>query len=307
MNFLDKLDPELRQWIEAQPQYNLETLPLSYIAELARKRPILFPLEQAEGIDINDHTLPTSGVKIRVYKPKGRTEKLPLYVYYYGGGFFSGSIAHNDMLCQRWAMEAQCAVATVEYRKVPEHPYPAAFDDCYDTLLWAAENGAFNSQKIVVGGVSAGGSLAAGVALKARDTNGPTLQGQLLIIPGLDHRFVTPSSYLPVDTRIWNRSLALKAWEAWLKNCTKDIPVYASPATCTDFSDLPPAFVSAESEDILFDEAQIYAKNLIEAGVKTKLHIAKRAFHASFAYLPDAEPSRNHHQAIIQALKNFIQ
>ena len=136
----------------------------------------------------------------------------------------------------------------------------------------------------MVGGASAGGGLAAGTALKARDMQGPALCAQLLVYPMLDHRNATPSSHAIQDTRVWNRLSNEQAWEMYLGGRPPDI--YASPSTATDLSALPPAYVSVGSRDMFLDEDVSYAMALLRAGVSCELHVYPGQFHASNAFLP---------------------
>lgn len=310
MDFLSRIDPDLLSWITDMPDVDTSPFPLSAIAEAARARPLAAPLVQHPTIQIDDHILPTSGVMMRVYRPRRAVDDqtpLPVMVFYHGGGFFAGSVAQYDMVAQRFALDAGIAVVSVEYRKTPEHPFPAGFDDCYDTLVWAAENPLFDANRVVVSGASAGAAIAASVVHKAHDQDGPAIKGQILMIPVIDHRMETPSSHMQTDNRIWNRGLAVKAWQAYLADCDADAPLppYASPAIRDDLAGLPPAFVSAEGEDILRDEAINYANALMQAGVQTDLHVFARAFHGSFFFMPQEHLSQQHHNAILTALKTF--
>ena len=245
MTFLERIDPELRPYLEGLPVVDLEAMDLATIAAIARLKPVAFPLLPHPQITIRDDRLAKNGAKLRVYMPNSAQRPLPAFVYYHGGGFFTGSLEANDSLCQSLALEHNCAVVAVDYRKAPEDPYPAGFDDCYDALLWTANNPLFEVGPIVIGGISAGAALAAGVAMRTRDEGGPRLAGQILAIPGIDHRFQTESSQLKVDKRVWHLSLARKAWFAYLRDLDGDVPAYASPSIATDFADLPPTLVTA--------------------------------------------------------------
>lgn len=306
MAFLDRIDDELRPLLESLPEFDTGPLDLSVIAQFARAKPAAFPLVPHPEIDVLDDKVEGSGAVLRVFKPKVHDHAIPAFVYYHGGGYFTGNLEANDSLCQNFALSQNCAVIAVDYRKAPEAPYPAGFDDCYEALLWTAANPHFDKTRIVVGGISAGAGLAAGVAMKARDENGPTLAGQILAIPCIDHRFKTASSQMKVDVRVWNTSLARKAWAAYLKDITGDVPAYASPAVATDFVGLPPTFVSAEGEDILRDEAIEFAQSLMAASVPTDLRTYAGAYHGSFAFSPEAKISQQHFGDINAALSQFL-
>ena len=177
-------------------------------------------------------------LRIRLYTPQKslRTTPLPALLWIHSGGFILGNIESEDSLCQQLCKQADCVVASVEYRLAPQHPYPAALDDCYLGLAWLTQSCdqlAIDPNRIAVGGSSAGGCLAAAVALRARDENGPRLAMQILVIPALDDRCETPSSHAVTDPRIWNRSLSVKTWAAYLAEVSGQVPAYAAPARAT--------------------------------------------------------------------------
>ncbi len=302
MIFSEQLDRELLEYLESQPKFALGDLPLEQIAELARANAVQSPLERRQDIQIINEFLPENATPLRIYQPVRIRSKVPVFVYFHGGGFFSGNLDANDSICQHFAHSADCVVVAVDYRKTPEHPYPAGFDDCYEALVWASDNARFNAGAVVLGGISAGAAMAAATVLKARDINGPSINGQILAIPSIDHRLQTASAAMDVDPRVWNRSLARKAWTAYLKDVEGEIPVYASPSLASDFSGLPPTFISAEGADILRDEAIDFARNLMSAGVMTDLRVYAGAYHGSFAYVPTARISKQHLGDITSAL-----
>ncbi len=306
MPFLDRIDPELRPLLESAPEVDLEPYSLEQIAPISRSRPVVFPLVPHPDIEVLDDALEGNGVRLRIFKPRASDTALPAFVYFHGGGFFTGDLESNDSLCQTIALKQGCAVIAVDYRKAPEEPFPAGFDDCCAALRWTASSPMFDSNRTAIGGISAGAGLAAGVAMKARDEGGPAIAGQVLAIPCIDHRLTTASSQMDVDRRVWHRSLAKKAWTAYLANVTGDVPAYASPSIASDFSDLPPAFVSAEGEDILRDEAVEYAQNLMGASVPVDLRVYAGAYHGSFAYSPEAKISQQHFDEFNAALARFL-
>ena len=306
MAFIDQIDPELRPYLNSLPAIDLEALDMQAIAKIARAKPVAMPLVPHPDIAIRDDRLASSGARLRVFMPRSAAGNIPAFVYFHGGGFFTGSLEANDSLCQSFALAHGCAVVAVDYRKAPEDPYPAGFDDCYEALVWATNNGLFEAGAVAIGGISAGAAMAAGVALRARDEGGPKISGQILAIPGIDYRFQTASSRMEVDKRIWHLSLARKAWAAYLRDVVGHVPAYASPSIATDFSNLPPALITAEGEDILRDEAIEFAQNLMRAGIAVDLRVFAGAYHGSFAYEPEAEVSKAHLAAINSALERFL-
>lgn len=290
------IDPELAGALEEIPAWELSVETLPYLRQFRMAEALPAP----EGFIINNYSIPGSNpgfrVPVRVYKPAGLKADASALVWIHGGGFVMGNISSSDLLCLGLARHGQCAVVSVDYRLAPEHPFPAGFDDCYAALEWLAGNPVeanLNPSKIAVGGVSAGGGLAAAVALKSRDVKGPALEHQFLIIPDVDDRLTTASSHRIHDSRVWDRSTAEVSWRMYLGDSHDgNVSPYAAPARATDLSGLPPATVLVEDLDILRDEGIDYANRLNDAGVRTELHVYPGTFHGHFGMAPDAAVSR---------------
>ncbi|MFT4233233.1 MAG: alpha/beta hydrolase fold domain-containing protein, partial [Leucobacter sp.] len=179
-------------------------------------------------------------------------------------------------------------------RLAPEHPAPAPVEDCYAGLVWVAEHASelgIDPDRIVVMGGSAGGGLSAGVALLARDRNGPSLAGQMLLCPMLDDTNSKPSSHQYDGFSPWPRHMSLLAWRALLGEGAGDpsaeIDVYSAPARAKDLSGLPPAFVEAGSAELFRDEDVEYAGRIWSTGGQAELHIWSGAFHGFDVFAPD--------------------
>jgi acetyl esterase/lipase len=177
-------------------------------------------------------------------------------------------------------------VVSVDYRLAPENPFPAGLEDCYAALVWLHEHAGdlgVDAGRIAINGGSAGGGLAAGLALLARDRGGPAICFQYLGIPELDDRLDTPSMQRFHDTPMWSRGAAEKSWEWYLGDAhgTDDISPYAAPARATDLAGLPPAYISTMEFDPLRDEGIHYALKLLAAGVSVELHSFPGTFHGS--------------------------
>jgi acetyl esterase len=191
----------------------------------------------------------------------------------------------ND--CLRIAAQIEAVVVSVEYRLAPEHRFPSGVEDCYTALTWVAEHAdelGIDRERLGVGGESAGGGLAAAVALMARDRGGPALCFQWLGIPEIDDRLNTPSAVAFVDTPQWDRRAAEISWNHYLGPGvpgTDGVSPYAAPARATDLSGLPPAFVTACEFDPLRDEGLTYALRLIQAGVPTEVVHYPGTFHGA--------------------------
>jgi acetyl esterase/lipase len=205
-------------------------------------------------------------------------------LWIHGGGYIMGNLVIDNYSLKRMCEATNCVIVAVDYRLAPENPYPDGLEDCYAALKWTARSGDqlhIDKTKIAIGGGSAGGGLAAALALLARDRNEIKIAFQLLVYPMLDCRNITPSSYAIEDPRTWNREKNLFAWDAYLgKLAGKDvIPPYASPSLAKDLSGLPPAYVSVGDLDLFLDETIDYAQRLLQAGVPTEFHIYPGAIH----------------------------
>ncbi|MBV1878459.1 MAG: alpha/beta hydrolase [Pseudomonadales bacterium] len=245
-------------------------------------------------------------VAIRIYRPKAASESLRGGVFeIHGGGFMMGNIDMMDAWCQKVAALIDVVVVSVGYRLAPEHPFPAGIEDCYAGLVWMAEHAAelgVDKDRIAIAGQSAGGGLAAGTALMARDRGGPALCFQLLEIPELDDRLETASMQAYTDTPLWNLPNAIWSWKHYLgADHEGDPSPYAAPARCEDLAGLPPAYISTMEFDPLRDEGIIYAMGLLAAGVSVELHSYPGTFHGS-SLLAGTEVSRRGAEEIFGAL-----
>ena len=209
----------------------------------------------------------------------------------HGGGMVMGNRRTGISLVAPW-VDAHGAVAvTVEYRLAPEHPDPIPVEDCYAALLWtvahAAELG-IDPTRILLAGASAGGGLAAGVALLARDRGTPELIGQVLICPMLDDRDATISSQQFDGIGLWDRGSNRVGWTALLgsRRASDDVAIYAAPSRATDLSGLPPAFLDAGSAEVFRDEVVAYASALWKDGGSAELHIWPGGTHGWDALIP---------------------
>jgi acetyl esterase/lipase len=218
-------------------------------------------------------------VRVLLYRPVGAGGTLPLVVELHGGAFAMRPDAFpaNDA---RLAMLGALVVA-VDYRIVPEHPFPCGVEDCYAALCWAVEALDVDRSRVVVTGASAGGALAAAVALMARDRGGPAICLQGLVIPVMDDRCATPSMRQYEVAPVFGGREARAMWDRYLgadRDPAATSP-YAAPARATDLAGLPPAFVQVGALDPLRDEGLEYARRLMEAGVAVELYCAARQHH----------------------------
>jgi acetyl esterase/lipase len=217
----------------------------------------------------------------------------PGIFFMHGGGMVVGNRVMGTKGVISWVKEFDAVCISVEYRLPPEHPDPAPIEDCYAGLLWTSEHATelgIDPCKLMVTGTSSGGGLAAGVALLARDRNGPALCAQVLSGPMLDDRNNTVSSHQYVDEGTWSRGSNHTSWNALLgeRAGSDRVSIYAAPARAIDLSGLPPAFIDCGSADVVRDETVAYATLLWAFGIQAELHVWPGGFHAFDMFAPNA-------------------
>jgi acetyl esterase/lipase len=286
-------DPELAAAVALIAEVDISDLAAARAAQAAELAAA--PAADESGVVVRDVLAPglaqgAPKVPLRVYRPAAPTTAgppLPAVYALHGGGFVLGSpqVDHDTHL--RFCRELPAVVVAADYRLAPEHPYPAALDDCHAGLWWLAGNAAelgVDPARIGLWGDSAGAGLAAGLALLARDRGGPPIRCQHLQSPALDDRLTTPSARTFTDTPVWNRRNARLSWEAYLGPGVPGspaVPPYAAPARATDLAGLPPACVAVMEFDPLRDEAVAYAEALRAAGVPVHLCLYRGTFHGA--------------------------
>jgi acetyl esterase len=218
-------------------------------------------------------------VRVLLYRPNDATGTLPLIVAIHGGAFAmrADHFPANDA---RLAMHG-ALVVSVDYRIVPEFPFPSGVEDCYAALCWAVTELDIDPERVVVTGASAGGALAAAVALMARDRVGPAISYQALVIPVLDDRCTTPSMGQFVEAPLFGGRQAKAMWDVYLGGTSdrSDVSCYAAPARAQTLTGLPPAFIQVSGLDPLRDEGIEYALRLLADGVPVELYCAPGQHH----------------------------
>ncbi len=229
-----------------------------------------------------------SGAGVRLHRPVGVSGPAPALLWIHGGGYVLGSARQDDGLCRRFGHELGITVASVEYRLAPEHPYPAALEDCYSALTWLTGLPAVDSARVAIGGASAGGGLAAALALLARDRGDVTPTLQLLAYPMLDDR----SGARPKNPnyRLWSPNSNRFGWTAYLGDAD---PQVAVPARRDDLSGLAPAWIGVGTNDLFHDEDLAYAERLTRAGVPCHVEVVPGAFHGFDLAVPKAQVSQS--------------
>lgn len=296
------MDPVLEAIVPHIPRLDL-TDPVSareVYAGLAAGRPV----PDAAGLEIEDRTVPADpGVPVRIYRPQRAQGAV---VWLHGGGGIMGDLDTEHPAAARLADGSDAVVISVGYRLAPEHPFPAALDDAYAVLVWAARNAAelgVDPDRIAVGGHSAGGGLAAAVALRARDEQGPSIHFQLLNEPGLDDRQETWSARNFTATPWLDRDKVAVSWRHYLGSAPAT--PYAAPARADDLSGLPAAYLATAELDPNRDEGITYALRLLQAGASVELHQWPGTFHGSQA-IPSAEVSQRQLAGLGAALRRAL-
>ena len=236
---------------------------------------------------------------------------LPALLWIHGGGYVCGTIDIDNIPLKKITLATGCLSLAVAYRLAPEHPYPAPLEDCYAALSWLASRAkdlGVDPRRIAIGGASAGGGLAAGLALLARDRAEIDVISQFLVFPMLDDRNTLPASDTLPDTLIWTRENNRIGWCAYLGDEPggDNVPAYASPARADDMTGLPPAFIAAGDIDLFAPEDIEYARRLVEAGVATELHVYPGACHGFNDIAPEAAISRQFTDDFYRALKQSL-
>ncbi|MGW0753710.1 alpha/beta hydrolase [Streptomyces sp. NPDC002587] len=249
-------------------------------------------------------------VSARPSGPAGRP--LPLLYYMHGGAMIMGNAwSVLPRILREWVLPLELAVISVEYRLAPRAQYPVPLEDCYTGLVWAARHAAeldIDADRIVIGGKSAGGGLAAALALLSRDRGGPRPLGQLLMSPMLDDRGDTFSGHQMTGIDVWDLTSHATAWKALLgdRHGAADLPPYAAPSRATDLSGLPPAYVEVGSAEMFRDEGVAYANSIWQAGGQAELHVWPGACHGFDGVAPQAALSQDARNARTRWLRRLL-
>ncbi|WP_042384165.1 alpha/beta hydrolase [Streptacidiphilus melanogenes] len=315
-------DPELGAVLAALDAGATEPLTPEGLADwqardaASRPRPTVRELRADGRFDVEELRVPGSGEGAQVTlvsaRPAGLTGPLPLLYYLHGGGMVSGNAwSVLPRVLREWALPLGLAVVSVEYRLAPRARYLEPVADCLAGLLWAAERAdglGLDPDRFVLGGKSAGGGLAAALALLTRDRGGPPTIGQLLLSPMLDDRNDSFSAHQMAGADPWDRVSNATAWGALLgdRHGAADVSPYVAAARATDLCGLPPAYLEVGSAETFRDEVVAYADALWRAGGDAELHVWPGAFHGFDTVAPQATLSQDAREARLRWLRRVV-
>ena len=311
------LDPELREPVrEMMGEFVvLDDIPAARLAMKSLMEAKAAATSVLDQVEVEERSAPgpegAPDVILTIIRPKNRERPLPALLWMHGGGYVMGCAAEDEAACARMAAEADCITVAVEYRLAPENPFPAALEDCYAALRWmvtAADELGIDPSLIAIGGGSAGGGLAAGLALLARDRGEMDVVFQLLIYPMLDDTNVGPADDPRPDALLWTRANNLVGWRSYL-GCEpggEGISCYASAPRAADLKGLPPAYISVGDLDLFAQEDIAYADRLIQAGVPTELHVYPGGCHGFDLIVPQADISARFTSDMLCALQRAL-
>jgi acetyl esterase len=257
---------------------------------------------------IEDRTLPgpAGEISVRVYRPTGGVGPPPIVAYFHGGGWVLGTLDTHEDVCRTLVNRSGVLLVSVGYRRAPEHRFPVPLEDCVAAVRWCALRGAEiggDGGRVAVAGDSAGGNLAAAVALRLRDEGGPPLAIQVLIYPVTNFGFDTESYREYAEGFGLTRGLMRYFWKSYLANATDGRQAYASPLQAANLSDLPPALILTAQYDVLRDEGEAYAARLAQAGVRVRCTRYQDMNHGFIQLAGLCEPALHGLEEVADALR----
>ncbi|CAN2240230.1 Aes Esterase/lipase [actinobacterium SCGC AAA044-D11] len=264
-------------------------------------------------VEVRDIQAPSSelgrSIPVRLYRAAKESDgrQKPCLIYIHGGGMIMGNLETGNLNCLNFARTFDISVLSIEYRKAPEFPYPAAIEDCIDAISWIVSNSElFNIDLANLGiyGSSAGGGLVLGTMLKMRDQGRNVFKYMLPIYPMIDSSNTSNSSLEITNIGVWDRSTNIDAWNWYLNGNQAD--EYAAPAQAKNLAGLPQCYSDVGSFDLFLDENSSFFERLSGAGVSTEFQVFQGAFHGSENLAPESELSRKIWERRLGAIERFI-
>lgn len=309
---LHLVDPEMRPLLESFPAFDLNADLLPAVREMSAPLP---PLPDASGlVSMDARSIPGPAgapeVGVVVYRPRQAEGLLPCLFHIHGGGYVSGSAAACEPVYRPLAAELGCAIVSVDYRLAPETRFPGNLEDCYAGLAWMFGQAAalgIDPGRVGVIGESAGGGLAAALALLARDRGQLRLQFQALIYPMLDDRTCVADPHPYTGEFVWTAQSNSFGWTSLLGVApgSAEVSPYAAAARAENLADLPAAYVSTGALDLFLEEDVEYARRLLRAGVPTELHVFPGAYHG-FDYFTDSAVALEARRSLLVFLRRAL-
>jgi len=323
---LDLIDPEIRRAARLTPALPVHlhwTLPvMRWLTKVGTRHKL------PSGVTVEIR--PVGAASVHIYRPPEQTSDGAV-LWIHGGGFVVGAAIMDDVRCSRYAAEFGTVVVSVEYRLAPEHPFPAPLDDCFAAWTWMqeqAERLGVDPHRIVVGGESAGGGLAATLVQRIHDTGGPQPAAQLLVYPMLDDRTAARTELDAIKHRLWNNRANRAGWTAYLghdpgrpgpdehateestgpvaRPATDPVAEYAVGARRADLAGLPPGWIGVGEVDLFHDEDRDYAERLVAAGVPCEFVAVAGAPHGFVSTAPKAAATIDFERRIDEFLRAYL-
>ena len=289
------IHPQLQKTFKKAPKVPVHIPGVLPLVNLLTPFVTIFPNGKLDpSVSISNIDLGTAAV--RVYIPDCQPKGAAL-IWIHGGGLVLGSPNFNDSECVNFALELGIPVFSCKYRLAPKHRFPAAHDDCYSVWAWLQEHASeygVDPKRVVIGGQSAGGNLAAGVTHRLKDEAGVQPAGQLLFCPMLDDRTATRTELNKVKHLMWNNQNNHFGWRSYLGQApgSEGVSDYAAPARREDLNGLPPTWVGVGDIDLFYEEDRDYARRLKEVAVDCQMEVVPKAPHAFESLAPEANISK---------------
>ena len=298
-------DPELAAALAVVTENLPPTLTMELVRQMREQGIGMLPTDEELARDgffaVEERDVPgppgDPDISLLICRPTEVPGPRPIIYTIHGGGMILGDNRTGIVGALNWAEEIEAVVVSVEYRLAPENPHPAPIEDVYAGYVWTVEHAAElggDPERIIIAGASAGGGLAAALALLARDRKAQQPLGQILLCPMLDDRNDTPSAHQMAGLGVWDRSSNALGWGSLLGEARggADVSEYAAPARAEDLSGLPPAFIDVGSAETFRDEVVAYAARIWQAGGVAELHVWPGGFHGFEGMAPQAALSR---------------